>query len=220
MDFLPYGKNQLFRLVNQSKIGSNIKLKVISNHQHTDSFIGVYNITEKDILLNFNKEEVKQIKEVKIKVKQKFKNLKNLEEDWTTNHKTLMDFYKMTYSDLHGLPKWKQYLYLIPNNNINWDNWMVIGYAIRYCGGNKNDWIEWSKLSEKYLIGSCENFQKFHTSDGQGFGEIKNCYNIYTLRRYAKLSHPAFFKEKKECFESLFDMDLQDINVIEEKSFF
>jgi hypothetical protein len=61
MDSAPYGKNRLFRLMNQSKIGSNIKLKIISNHQPMDSFIGVYNITEKDILLHFDKKEVKEV---------------------------------------------------------------------------------------------------------------------------------------------------------------
>ena len=220
MDFAPYGKNRLFRLVNQSKIGSNIKLKIISNHQPIDSFIGVYNITENDILLNFDKEEVKeQIKKVSKSTKEpKTKDLTS--DNWTDNTNTLMNFFKMSYDDLQGLPKWKQYLYLIPNNNVNYQNWLIIGYAIRYCGGLKNDWVDWSKLSTSYKVGECDNFQKFHTADGQGFGEEKKCYNIYTLRRFAKIAHPGFFREKQQCFQCLFDMDLENINVIEEKSFF
>jgi hypothetical protein len=223
MDTAPYGKNRLFRLVNQSKIGSNIKLKIISNHQPIDSFIGVYNITENDILLNFDKDaQSEAIKEKKIKEHTvKESKIKNLTEDnWADNKNTLIEFFKMSYDDLQGLPKWKQYLYLIPNNNVNYQNWLIIGYAIRYCGGLKEDWINWSKLSKSYKLGECDNFQKFHTAEGQGFGEIKNCYNIYTLRRFAKIAHPDFFKEKKQLFDCLFDMDLQNINVIEEKSFF
>lgn len=222
MDFAPYGKNRLFRLVNQSKIGSNIKLKIISNHQPIDSFIGVYNITENDILLNFNKEYVKEQVKIKISKGTKEPQLKNnlIDDDWADNKNTLLEFYKMSYDDLQELPKWKQYLYLIPNNNVSYQNWLIIGYAIRYCGGQKNDWIEWSKLSKGYKAGECDNFQKFHTADGQGFGEEKKCYNIYTLRRYAKIAHPAFFKEKRQLFNCLFDMDTENINIIEEKSFF
>lgn len=233
MDTAPYGKNRLFRLMNQSKIGSNIKLKIVSNHQPIDSIIGVYNISENDILLNFDKEDKKVKEEVKKQNQKIFIAVpKDCEEQttiddlinnssflWTTTN-TLMDFHKMSYDDLQGLPKWKQYLYLIPNNNVNWTNWMTIGYAIRYCGGVKNDWIEWSKLSKSYKVGECDNFQKFHTVEGQGFGEIKNCFNIYTLRKYAKISHPGYFKQKQQCFDCLFDMNLQDITVIEEKSLF
>jgi hypothetical protein len=219
MDAAPYGKNRLFRLVNQSKIGSNIKLKIISNHQPIDSFIGVYNITENDILLNFNKEEIKEEKTKEIKKTKELKKDLAL-NDWSDNTKTLLEFYKMSYDDLQELPKWKQYLYLIPNNNVDYQNWLIVGYAIRFCGGVKDDWINWSKLSKSYKVGECDNFLKFHTADGQGFGDLKNCYNIYTLRRFAKIAHPDFFKEKKQLFDCLFDMDLQNINVIEEKSFF
>ena len=220
MDSAPYGKNRLFRLINQSKIGSNIKLKIISNHQPIDSFIGVYSITENDILLNFDKEEVKTKNKNEPKSTKELKIKDLIDDDWTDKKNTLLEFYKMSYDDLQDLPKWKQYLYLISNNNINYQNWLIIGYAIRYCGGVKEDWINWSKLSKSYKVGECDNFQKFHTVEGQGFGEIKNCYNIYTLRKYAKISHPAFFKQKHQCFDCLFDMDLQNINVIEEKSLF
>ena len=225
MDSAPYGKNRLFRLMNQSKIGSNIKLKIISNHQPMDSFIGVYNITEKDILLHFDKKDTQSFgtatKEVHTSSKEKQKKIiAELTIDLINNKNTLLDFNKMSYDDLQELTKWKQYLYLIPNNNVDYQTWLIIGYAIRYCGGVKEDWINWSKLSKSYKVGECDNFQKFHTAEGQGFGEIKNCYNIYTLRKYAKISHPAYFKQKHQCFDCLFDMDVQNINVIEEKSLF
>jgi hypothetical protein len=135
MDAAPYGKNRLFRLVNQSKIGSNIKLKIISNHQPIDSFIGVYNITENDILLNFNKEEIKEEKTKEIKKTKELKKKDLALNDWSDNTKTLLEFYKMSYDDLQELPKWKQYLYLIPNNNVDYQNWLIVGYAIRFCGG-------------------------------------------------------------------------------------
>ena len=226
MDFSPYGKNRCFRLVNQSKLGSKTTLKIRSNnHSIEDSLICLYNKKESDILLHITKPDIKKI--IRIKQKQKhyfdvnnivFKN--TLEPDMTDNTNTIMNSKKLNYKDIECLDKWKQYLYLIPNNHVDWDTWIKIGMAIRYCGGDENDWIMWSQLSSVYKKDECKDFKKFHTNDSQGFGIIKHCFNIYTLRRYAKIAHPGFFKKKDECFSSLFDLDLQDINVIEEKSFF
>lgn len=234
MDSAPYGKNRLFRMVGQSKIGSNVSLKLITNHTIKETFLTLDTITEKDILLTFDKAETAfpHLPSKKTKTKKETKSLfikNNLDDDFINNENCLMNYYKMDYNSLVGqkggvvgepLVPWKQYLYLIPNNSVSWETWMKIGYAIRYCGGVKQDWVDWSKLSKNYKMGECNDFEKFFIKGAQGFGDEKKCYNIYTLRKLAKIAHPAFFKTQQQCFSSLFDMDLDGVNVIEEKSKF
>jgi len=221
MDPSPYGKNRCFRLVNQSKIGSSVCFKIITQHTIKDAFITVDKIKTDDILLTFEKQIFKPMKKTTNSKESKTLHLtKNFEDDFINNDNTLMNLYKMDYKSIEQLPLWKQYLYLIPNNGISWESWIKIGYAIRYCGGEKNDWIDYSKLTKTYIIGECDQFEKFFIKGAQGFGIEKKCYNIHTLRNIAKIAHPQFFKKKQECFISLFDMDLNGINVIEEKSTF
>jgi len=221
MDSAPYGKNRCFRLVNQSKIGSNVCLKLITKHTIKDTFITLDEIKNDDSLLTFEKQIFKPLKKASIQKESKTLHLnKSFEDDFINNDNCLMNLYKMDYKSLGDIPLWKQYLFLIPNNCISWDNWIKIGYAIRFCGGVKNDWIEYSKLSKNYIIGECDSFEKFFIKGAQGFGLEKKCYNTNTLRNIAKIAHPQFFKKKQECFFSLFDMDLNGVNVIEEKSTF
>jgi len=222
MDIHPYGRNQCIRCINQSKIYKTFKLlptKQIDVLDTLTTFKIEYNvlITKKIIEAKTGQmaKPVKQIKQQQTKTEEPKSTTDNfINFDYTLKAgNTLMSSKNLGYADLKTLPLYKQYLYLIPNNGCDYNDFLYVGFAIKKAGGNKEDWRQWAKLSKKYTTGSkIDTFDNFKT-EGQTF-------NIATLKRLAKLSNKDYFNTQDELFKTYFDLDLEDIKIIEEKSEF
>jgi hypothetical protein len=215
MDIHPYGSYQNIRCINQSKLNKPYILKATTDIHPFSSLIGfnVDGMHTIDIDSLGNKKVSKTIKQTKNNVEQKLdlgEHFVNF--DFTIKQgNTLMATKNLTYADLKALPLYKQYLYLIPNNNSNFSDFLNIGFAIRGAGGVVNDWRQWALLYPKNDDDEIhmEAFEKFLTE-----GQI---FNISTLKRLAKKSQPDFFKTGDELFRTYFDLDLENIKIIEEK---
>lgn len=234
-DCVPYMSYQQIRCINQSKRGKQWILKRYNEEiPMNDYWIALYNgVGDREKLnteiITIQYQNIKRIQNVNKKVtkpaKKPEENAEILAGHWAENFNTegatLMIKYGLQYKDLYKFPKWKQYLFLIVNNGLSYDSWRNVGMAIAIEGGTENDWIEWSKLNiggknDKYKDGETSAFHKFRKSTV--FGE--NSYDIRTLKKLAKMCNPDFFKEKNECFNEYFDLDLQGIKTINEKSDF
>lgn len=226
MDLIPYSKNQAIRMVNQSKIGTDYILKSVNKINDimttfiSHSINAKYKIDSKILsslmIENKPKKEKKQnTKEIKqnndISPTQQI-NINNW-IDFKFNGITLMQSQNKNYDDLKKLELYKQYLYLIPSDQ-KCEHWINIGMAIKASGGVKDDWRLWSNIgsnnkNDKQLINNFDNFK----STGRTF-------NINTLKKLAKLSHPNYFKSEEELFRTYFNLNLDNIKVINEKSDF
>jgi hypothetical protein len=231
MDLHPYGNYQLIRCINQTKIYKSFKLLPTKNIDVLDTLI-CHNINSKFLITKKMIENKAEQMKKPIKQIKKKETKKNDEEpktdtqiqisiehfnnfDFTlTEDNTLMSKKNMTYIDLKNLPLYKRYLYLIPNNTPSYQDFLNIGFGIRGAGGLKEDWIQWSLLSKKTDNDDniINGFDKFKI-DGRTF-------NINTLKRLAKKSHPEYFNTEEELFRVYFDLELDDIKVIEEHSEF
>jgi hypothetical protein len=175
-----YKSNQNFRCVNQSKYGSKSILKIITKHTVKDTFIRIFDV---DNMLMLNVEPfLDKIKIEKISDKRNDNNnnvnvLNINEKMFCTKGKTLYDTIKR--DKLATLPLYKKYLCLIPAQH-NRDIWLSIGFALKTCG-TKEDWIEFSKLGDKYVDGECDVWSGFR---------LENCYTELTLKKYAMLANP------------------------------
>jgi hypothetical protein len=217
MDSHPYGSYQNIRCINQSKLNKPYILKATTEIHPFASLIG-FNV---DGMHTINMDDIAD-KRIKKSVKQNIeRHATNISDEHFTNFNytikqgnTLMSTKNLTYADLKALPLYKQYLYLIPNNNTNFSDFLNIGFAIRGAGGVVNDWRQWALLNDNNDDDEIhmEAFDKFKTE-----GQI---FNIYTLKRLAKHSQPDFFKTDDELFRTYFDLDLENIKIIEEKSSF
>jgi len=229
MDLHPYADYQLIRCINQTKIYKSFKLLPTTDIDVLDTLI-CHNVKSnilitKKMIENKAEQMKKPIKEIKKKetkpikkdVEQK-EEIKTTTEHFSnfnfslTENNTLMTSKNMTYIDLKNLPLYKRYLYLIPNNTPSYTDFINIGFAIRGAGGIKEDWTQWSLLSNKTDNDDniISGFDKFKI-DGRTF-------NINTLKRLAKKAHPEYFNTEEELFRVYFDLDLDDIKIIEEKS--
>ena len=226
MDSIPYNKNQNIRLINQSKLGKGYLLKSEEEINIMKTFISYdlrdcnITITKEQIENLINKKGItKRQKEYKAK-KAKIENTETKKiidiSNWVNfciTGDTLLKVNKLTYDDIKNFKfEYKKYLYLIPNNNVSYNHFMQMGYAIKSSGGNEEDWKQWAKLSNKYNEGETKSFINFKI-DGRTF-------NINSLKKLAKMAHPEFFNTEEELFNNYFNLDLENINIIEEKTEF
>jgi len=227
MDLHPYANYQLIRCINQTKIYKPYRLLAINNIDVLDTLI-CYNINSKYLIskkmietkAENMKKPVKQIKKKNktddkhtISITTSTEHFSNFNFTLTANN-TLMASKNLTYTDLNNLPLYKRYLYLIPNNTPSYNDFLHIGFSIKGAGGDKDEWRQWSLLSNKTdndndIISGFDNFK----SDGRIF-------NISTLKRLAKKAHPEYFNTVDELFRVYFDLETDDIKIIEEKSEF
>ena len=232
-DDVPYGNYQQFRLINQSKKGKPYKLSQYNNDdKYNDYWVSLYDGVGNRERLNpevitIQYQNIKRVIDINNKVAKKEKPIQNatetqeMVEDWSFNFNTegatLSIKYDLDYDDLLKYPQWKQYLYLIVNNNSSYLQWRNIGMAIAMEGGNEKDWKEWSELNTtNYTPGETSSFKKFNNTIKEG----ETNYDIRTLRKLAKLCHPEFFNKKNECFSEYFDLDLTGVKSINETSDF
>ena len=238
IDKNPYTSYQNLRCINQSKIQGKSTLKLESdNYDLLDTLVShnfPENMTEiklKDIEAIRKKyskyfDETETTEEIKTEPKtprKKTQTIKQTEDiielkncNWDGfkfGKNTLMNINKLTYGDLLKIPSYLRYLYLIPNENCDFNHFLQIGFAIKGAGGKKEDWLKWAQISKKFTVGSKINgFDKFKT-DGQIF-------NLQSLKKIAKMAEPEYFNTTDELFNKFFSLNLDGIKVINEKSEF
>jgi hypothetical protein len=197
-----YSNFQNFRCVNQSKKGKENILQNIDNVPIEETLIRLYDVTDR-ILLNCDNINVKETKIIKIKTKSnKTASTKQISTDnFCTIGKTLRD--QLTDDQFFSLPTYKRYLSMIPVQE-DYDNWLHVGMAIKGCNGTEEDFVEWSKMGTKYVEGECKKFNTFT----KGF-------NIYSLRRWAKLCNPEFFNGIEEMLHDYFNYNTQNMTINE-----
>ena len=213
MDVAPYSTDQVFRCINQSKLGKEYTLKN-DTIDTKDSLIRLYWGVEDRLPIEYNEAEGlaqrKGITDKKRKTKQQKAQETDEMEIYETEGITLMKKQKLTYNDLRGMPEWKQYLYLIPNTAQNRQIFMAVGFCLRNCGATQEDWRQWAKLSSKYTQGSqIKNFQSFQTRD--------RAYQLSFIKPLAQKSHLHYFDEGKQLlYDEYFKPDYKGIPIIEE----
>lgn len=228
MDLHPYANYQLIRCINQTKIYKPYKLLSTSDIDILDTLI-CHNINSKFLITKKmildKSEQMKKPKQIKKVNKTTKKEKKEQDDDKViinehfsnfdfslNQNNTLLAQKNLSYMDLKKLPLYKRYLYLIPNNTPSYEDFLHIGFAIKSSGGIKDDWKQWSLLSNKTdndddIINGFEKFK----NDGRVF-------NINTLKRLAKKANADYFNTEEELFRVYFNLELDDIKIIEEKS--
>lgn len=237
-DTAPYAiKSQQIRLVNQSKKGSIHILKNESDFADDDLFIRLYNGVGDRISLDISKLNLpsKIQKSSVIKQSKDTNNNKVMkQQSFIDNGITLMEQNDMTYDDVEILPynNYKKFLFLIPNTEQIWEIYQEIAFTISACGGTKEDFIEWAKLSRKfseddevilnfntYYKPAKNNNQEQQTNE-QTTTAIKpkknKKYTLATLYMYASIAHPAYFNQGEIRINKLFNPSFGDIPVITE----
>lgn len=138
VDTAPYSCFQNFRCVNQSKKGkTNVLLPDDPNTSIKDTLVGLYdNSTENDfkkleienlqqLLENNNIKQKTPKKQSKTKTKRSSKNNNDIDHEFHTEGKRLMD--NINEDDFAKLPLTLKYLYCIPIQN-NYRVWLAVGW--------------------------------------------------------------------------------------------
>ena len=115
-------------------------------------------------------------------------------------------FETKTTTEYNAFPEYKKFLSLICAQNDR-NNWISVGMAIKNCGGNLNDFVQYSKLGIGYEPGECNVFESFNTN-GQ-------CYGLSHLKRLAKLCNEIeFLKLTKGALYEYFNLNYDKINLL------
>ena len=206
MDIIPYGTDQVFKCINQSKKG---KSYVMTNNavDPVDSLIRLYDGVGDRVGISF------QTESDPMKIPRRSKNDKAKEtevaQSYTPTGVTLMEKKLLSFSDLKLMPLWKQYLYLIPNTNQPRTVFLNVGFAIRNVGGTQTDYRNWAELSSKYDLG--RQVDKFHT-----FRTGDRAFQLPFLKDLAKKAHPEFFDEGLAMMAEYFSPNFSQIRTIKE----
>ena len=135
------------------KRGNRINYYNITDDKYNDYWVSLYDGVGNRERLNpevitIQYQNIKRVNGINNKVAKKEKTIQKATEtqetveDWSFNFNTegatLSIKYDLDYDDLLKYPQWKQYLYLIVNNNSSYLQWRNIGMAIAMEGGNKN----------------------------------------------------------------------------------
>jgi hypothetical protein len=202
-DMTVYDKNQNIRCINQTKMGKEYRLVNESNTGRViDTLIGLYESVENMRPLNVDglQYEIKEIIKMKKSVEKKKPRVtldKSLTEetpdDFIDGYKitgeTLMSKSKEKYVDLNKYETFEQYIRLIPNTSQTREFYLKMRYMIHQVGGDKQDFIEWWKLSSTFDNEITRETKIFDSKPNPDYNS-----GIGFLRKYAKISHPDFFK--------------------------
>ena len=238
-DKLVYGKSQNMRLINQSKKAKGHILKNLTPSWSPDeTLIRIYEdekehdnstVIGKDHLEKLDMMEKEKQKKTRSSGKKSGKksifDLK--EDDFNPTGKTLLEKYDYDYADLKNFPYWKAVMYLIPNTVQGYAIYRNVGMALKNCGAEANDFIEWVSLSTKYDKKSDEYGDKPITKDFNSYlskeDAIKNkvnCYGYSYLKRLAKQVHPDYFRIGAVALNDYFNLNTDGMKVIQETSKF
>ncbi len=221
VDASVYTKNRQFRMYGQSKKGKTSVLQLVSNHTIKDTFVQYDERFSQKIVLDtglldqyFEKELEKNHKERKTIYELKKNRRKEEDIEKKTYNSdleisfeglTLQDKLKLTDYDIIKMEdEVERYIHVIPIQP-TYQQWLLIGMAIRRAGGTKELWDKWSQLGKSYQKGECEQFDSFDNDKN------KRGYSIKTLRRIALKCKPKIFYEFSLIYSKLYHLELEDI---------
>mgnify|MGYP003386551444 CR=1 FL=1 len=235
-DLVPYGKCQNFRLINQSKKGKGYVLENLTpKWSPEDTLIRVYNDEGIDCTV-IDREKLEGLDRMQKKVRKSAggkstRDKKSIftpkDETFNATGRTLLEKYNYDYDDLKNLPRWKSALYLIPNTVQGYAIYRNVGMAIKQCGAEAKDFIEWTSLSTKYDKNSEEYGDKgiinefnSYLSKEQAEKSGRNCYGYTYLKGLAKQLHPEYFRTASVALNDYFNLNTDGMKVIQETSKF
>ncbi len=221
LDASVYTKHRQFRMCGQSKKGKTAILSLVSKHTIKDTLVQYdERLKNKAVLdtglldqyfeeeIEKNQKERRTIQELKGKSKKidvETKIKYDVDTDTSFKGLTLQEKYKMSDQDIVEMDnEIERYVYVIPTQP-TYQQWLMIGMAIRRAGGTKELWDEWSQLGKGYQKGECEQFNNFEKDKN------KRGYSIKTLRRIALKCKPKIFNESSLIYNTLYQLDLEDI---------
>jgi hypothetical protein len=232
-DNLVYSSNQKIRCINQSKMGkyhvnekgenmldNNGKPIPITLVNSTipllETLIGLYKgVGDRkkinELSLNYDLKETVKSKKTKNKINIiKTKNF--TEYNYALNGETLMERKKLKYEDLTNFPDYKQCLFLIPNTNQNYHFYSKMAYMLFLLGADVSLFVEWAELYHSYdkNCPTIKNFSKQRNNP--------DFYPINFMRKYAKMSHPEFFKIEQRLLLDYYNPFLDSMQIITESS--
>ena len=228
-DCIPYNKNQNIRLINQSKKGKAYTLKLESDVEPYETFCRVFPDSDYELLDTSNIEleavykkrtPVKKPPTVSKKQEEKTTEYeeKTTEYEETNKTNTLYTYHKMTLTKLKKEPQYYQYLALIPNDNINWEIYRNIGFALKGCDCSLSTFKSWASLSPKYDDND-QIFQDYEKFRGKN-EPIR--YDARYLRFLAKTLNSELynemFDEKQDKILDYLTCNYRDFIRINEKS--
>ena len=211
MDVIPYGKDQVFKCINQSKMGKN---NVMTNDRVNpiDTLVRLYHGVgdRKGIEYNETADVLTTQSNKRIKLTKKGKEKESeTQQLYEPKGVTLMERLNLMYDDLESLPEWKRLLYLIPNTAQPRTVFINVGFALRNVGATKEDFSDWAKLSAKYTLGrQVEKFHSFTTGD--------RAFQLPFLKSLAQKSHPQYFEKGLQMLDEYLKPDFGDIRIVSE----
>lgn len=214
-DIRAYGKNQLLRMVNQSKLKyNNFMLKCDNNINLVDTLVRLYDgigdrkIIKLNHIFSSSKNNSKKSKISNSSCKNKTDH-KATNMDLQIDGRTLATKNNLSYKKLRTLPLELQFLSLIPNDNQPIGIFKMVCFAYKGAGGLEIDILKWAKLSSKFTTGRwLKGFMTFK----QGAG----CYNLNTLKELVKKVCPEFFDEGIRLLNEYFKPDFTGIRMVYE----
>ena len=227
-DVVPYSSYQLFRFLGQSKLGGE---HVLVNHtpywSGIDTLVRLYSdpgdrrLIDRTVLEELLKahDKTQSIVQKIAKKRESGKGLGEFSNPGILNTigETLVERNKITKTALAEMPAWKRCLSLIPNTLQDRVIYRNVAMAVRGAGGEIGDFLEWAKLSTKYTGGEWvrANWYKLNT---QSAGQV--CFATPHLRSLAAACNPEYFRTSDETIGRYFELNLEGLNVIREKSQF
>jgi hypothetical protein len=234
-DNLVYSNNQKIRCINQSKMGKYyvdekgenvldndgkpIPITLVnSTNPVLDTLIGLYKgVGDRkkinELSLNYDlKETVKSKKTKNEAITVKTKSV--TEYNYVPTGETLMERNKLEYKDLTNFPDYKQYLYLIPNTNQNYQFYTNMAFMLFQIGAGVSTFVEWAELYHSYEK-NCPTIKNFSKQR-----KNPDFYPINFMRKYAKLSHPEFFKTEQRLLFDYYNPFIDSMQIITESSNF
>ena len=228
-DAIPYGNWQNFRCVNQSKMATNFKLTLDECSTHfeaADTLVRMYNgvdgryvITEShmDTIVCDNKRK-RDTKGDKRNVRACIEK-ESINIGFNLNGATLFEKYKPGDATFVRFPQWKKHLYLIPNTSQSWAIYSRVAMAVFAAKGKIDDFIEWAKLANNF--DSCDDIiRDFKRGKFRTNASLEITLDVTYLKYLAKLANPAAYTDWKSRSAAFFNLDMDNIEVLEENSQF
>lgn len=237
-DNLVYSKNQKIRCINQSKKGkyftNELKENVLDDKGNPlpitlvnrevpvlDTLIGLYQgVGDRrkinGLSLQYDlKETVKSVENIKTNKKtNKTVGKTFMEENYIITGETLMVRNKIDYKIIANYVDYKQYLYLIPNSNQDYQFYNTIAFMLFQIGADVSLFVEWAKLYHSYN----KNCQTIKNYAKQTKNPAYSATNF--LRKYAKISNPDYFNTEERLLHDYYNPLYYSMLVITEKSHF
>ena len=188
LDFIPYGKNQAFKLPYQSKVNQNIiqipKENYLQDLKHY--LVGYTNKSDK--LIDISKFKVKSEKITITNAKGEKKQVSfNLGEILKSYKQCFEPKYKVNVKQDENMSDLEYLLKSIPNNKkVSFKIWKIIGYCISKTTENSKEglklWCEWTKPYKAVSPNDLSDiYYQNSTTNGYGWDMLEQLAKIFNI---------------------------------------